>query len=236
MLLPPGLCPSSACCWEPPFPGEPLGHLTHSRLDSVPISPSQCGSQPPTHSWSFLPSPTPPFLLQHLSPSNVWLSLLIYYAIDDFCPPTTTTAPHHHHPLPNSVCGRSGIFDISFTGISQALRTVSGTWWGPINTWKNDKRSCLWTIIIIIINIISIAIIIIIIISSLKMRKLLLDTLFDLLSTKLMAKCQICPSKVSALCLVTSKNSLGRWISYGYISKQWTRSTSSASEFIIFNR
>lgn len=71
----------------------------------------------------------------------------------------------------------------------------------------NDEGSCVCTIIIIMINIISIAIItiIIIIIPSLKMRNLPSDTLFDLLSTKQMAKIwdSNYPCKVNALCLVT---------------------------------
>lgn len=127
-FLPRGLCPSSARCWEPPFPGELLGQLPHSRLESVPISPSQCDSR---HPHTPDPScPTLPFLFfystYHLQTYHLVYLLIMLWMI--FCPPTTTTAPHHHHPLPNSDCGRSGIFNVSFTGVSQALRTVSGTW------------------------------------------------------------------------------------------------------------
>lgn len=87
-----GLCPSSACCFEhlpqraswpaPSFKAGVCSHLTFS----TQLTATQ-------HSWFFLPCSTFSFLLQHLSPSNTPLSLLIYYAVDFLSTPSPPIPP-----------------------------------------------------------------------------------------------------------------------------------------------
>lgn len=84
-FLPQGLCPSSACCFEHPFPKDSLDHLPHSNLKSVPISPSQCSSQLPSH------TPDPPFystyclLTHHLV--HLLISIMILFIFFHQSPP-----------------------------------------------------------------------------------------------------------------------------------------------------